>query len=349
MATGILRYGTSYKKAAGYDRYAYVIVGPGDASAASRLAGRSLVYKSGTSVYTAWSAGMTYKEALANGWLLKGMDGSYLMNNQFGAYVGDLGDAGYQRRFVTLVLAFLKQHGNDGVFLDDVLLSPLSMSGQLPAKYPSNRAWEDATVAFVTAVGDALSKKGYYLVVNAAAWVPGDAPTTTIEEYTRFYTRLAPHVGGVMNEYWMQTSDGARQLRSVGPNWNQGWSAWQELLRVTQEAGADFFGLMYGSFDDTRSMRYGRAAFLLDWNGKGGAFMFSVTDRDDPFHPAWVKQLGQPLTPKFQRSSNVWQRRYEGGIVVLNANDVPVSVRIGESRFTIGPTDALFARAPRAA
>jgi hypothetical protein len=346
-ATGILRYGESYPKASGYDRYAYIVVSRHHAHAAARLPGVSLPYTSGTTVYPSWNSGVTYTEALSNGWILRDGNGNPVANAQYGGYVADIGDPAYQRRFIANQLSFLKRNRNDGIFLDDVLTSPLGLGGTYPAKYPSNEAWENAVVSFVAAVGQAVKAKGYYLLVNAGAYIPGDAPSQTVERYPRFFRELAPHVDGLMMEGWMQNPGDLGLLRSVGSDWSQNWDAWQSLLASTQAAGAAFFGLTYGTASNVRAMRYGRAAFLLDWSGRDGAYMYVITDRDDPFHPTWVRQHGKPLGAKVERLPGVWQRRYEHAIVVLNANQQPVSLRVGGHSFTIGATDALFARPHR--
>jgi hypothetical protein len=122
------------------------------------------------------------------------------------------------------------------------------------------------------------------------------------------------------------------------------WPSWQSLVSVAQGAGVDFFGLAYGAGADVRAMRYVRGSFLLDWNGRGGAVIFSTTDRADPYDAAWVKQLGAPMKPKRQRAPGVWQRQYTRGIVVVNTTNAAITVSVRGTEWTIGPTDALFAR-----
>ena len=86
---GIFRTGTSYP--AGWVRPLFVHHRRcRRCDAAGALATKSLVYMSGTSVQTAWSTGVPYSEALANGWLLKDSAGNYLRMPS-GAYVGDVG------------------------------------------------------------------------------------------------------------------------------------------------------------------------------------------------------------------------------------------------------------------
>jgi hypothetical protein len=342
--TGIIRWGSTYRTAAGYERYAYVLVGMPDAQRAARLPGTSLVYMSGTSVPRQWSTGVSYHEALGNGWLLKDAGGSYVMNVTYGRYVGDVGDPAYQRRFVNNVTEFLQRTRLDGVFIDDVLGFPLGLTGGVyPAKYPTPESWENAMVAFVSAVGKTLKARGFYVLANASKFVPGDPRSNTSENAAAFWRRIAPSVSGLMLEYWLQSPIDVAQLRAEGSRWYELWPSWQSLVSVAQGAGVDFFGLMYGAGADVRAMRYVRGSFLLDWTGRGGAVIFSPTDRSDPYHAAWMKQLGTAMKPKRLLAPGIWQRQYRRGIVVVNTRKEAATVTVRGRAWTIGPTDALFA------
>jgi hypothetical protein len=345
--TGIIRWGETYRAASGYERYRYVLVSRHMADAAARLPGKTLAYMNATTIYRYWSTGVSYEEAVAGNWLLKDANGAHLRNAKYDGWLGDLGDRAYQDRFVANVADFIKRTKINGVFIDDLRASPLGFDYRFPAKYPNQQAWEQAAMSFVSYVGPALRKLGHYVMVNAAAYIENDWASNTGEHYARFFKQVAPHVDGIMMEYWMQNPVDIARLRSLGSSWYEYYDGWQSLVSITQAAGAEFFGLMYGSGGDTRAMRYGRAAFLLDWNGKGGAFMWAPVDRNDPYHAVAVRQLGQPSAAKFQRGPGVWQRRYEHGIVVLNANTTPVTVRVGGGLVSLAPTDAVFARHPK--
>ena len=215
--TGIVRWGSTYPTASGYERYAYVLIGTNDARAAARLPGMSLVYMSGTSVQTSWSTGVTYDEARAHDWLLKDASGAYVRNEQYGAYVGDIGDVGYQQRFATNVVAVLRASHADGVFIDDVIGDALALTGgAIPSTYPTSDAWESAMVSFVSRVGTLLKARGFYVLVSATKFVSGDLRSNTGEHVTEFWRRLAPSVDGLMAEYWLQSPIDVAQLRTVG-------------------------------------------------------------------------------------------------------------------------------------
>jgi hypothetical protein len=313
----IKRWGDSYPTGSGYDRYAYVNVGPADAGVAGALPTTSLVYTSGTSIYPAWSAGMTYQEALANNWLLKDSSGAYLMNVDYGAYVGDIGNPAYQQRFVDNVSALLARNGNEGAFIDDVLATSAGMSyGKFPAKYPTQQAWENAMVSFIAYVGQTLRARGYYVAVQAIAWIGGNPGSDDGSLNAAFWSRLAPYVSGIQSEYWLQDPNDVSRLRASGPQWYQHWDGWMELMNTAQSRGADFFGMMYGSSSSVESMRFGKASFLLGWDGSGGAFIFDLP-MGDPWNQEWTMDIGQPAGVRYQVGLG-WRREYTGGTALVN-------------------------------
>jgi hypothetical protein len=148
-----------------------------------------------------------------------------------------------------------------------------------------------------------------------------------------------------MTESWLQSASDISTLRVEGSRWYENWRSWQSLMSVAQAAGLDFFGLTYGSGNDARAMRYVRASFLLGWNGRGGALIYDAIDRDDPYSRAWVRQIGGPLGRMFERGPGVWQRRYERGVVIVNATAAPVTVRLDGKLRTLRAADALMVTA----
>jgi len=343
--TGVVRWGPLYAQASGYERFRYVLVSRHDGPSAARLPGTSVVYMSGTSIQRSWSTGVSYREAVANGWLLEDAAGATLENKRFGALIADVGDPAYQRRFVNNVLDYVAESKVDGVFLDDVQGDPTLLTGGVfPAKYPTVDAWEAAMVSFVSTVGKALRDKGRYVLANAAKFVPGDPRSDSGANVADFWARLAPNVDGLMNEYWLQNPNDVSELRVLGPSWRENWDGWQGLVGVAQRHGVDFFGLSYGSGANRQAMRFLRGSFLLDWDGRGGALLYAPTDSADPFHPTWVKQLGAPARAKARIRDGVFLRRYAKGVVVVNATRGPVTVRVAGVARVVPDADALFVR-----
>ena len=313
---GVIRWGSSFAQASGYDRYAYVDVTPGDADDAGRLSTNSLVYMSGTSVQTSWSTGVSYNEALSNNWLLKDANGQYLKNTAYGAYVGDIGNPAYQQRFISNVAALLAANGNEGVHIDDVLMTPVLLTGGVfPAKYPTQQSWENAMVSFIQAVGQGLRSRGYYVLAQAVGYIPGDAPGSNDgTTNARFWSRLAPYVSGLLSEYWQQLPNDPTKLRPSGTSsWTQYWDGWLDQIDAAQNNGADFFAYMYGTSSSVNIMRYGKASFLLKWDGGGGGFVYQ-TSSGDPWNPEWTMDIGQPSGSRYQVGVG-WRRNYSGGTV----------------------------------
>jgi len=315
---GILRLGSSYPAASGYDRYSYMIVSRGDAAAAASQPGRSLVYHSGTDVNTQWDCGVPYSQAAANGWLLKDSSGNYLVNSGYTSnYIGDVGNPAYQAAWANNVASFLASTGADGVFIDDVLANVGNITGKVyPAKYPSQAKWEDAMVSFINYVGPALKAKGYYVLINADAYTSGNSASDTGALAATFWQRVGPGVSGLMWENWLQNPNDIAALRADGPEWNNNWTGWENLVSVAQSMGRDFVGLTYGSATNTQAMRYGKASFLLKWNGGGGAFVYEVAGAD-PWAADWTANIGTPSAAAFAVGTG-WRRDYSGGTVLVN-------------------------------
>ena len=315
--TGLLRTGAPLTTL-GQRRAALLIVSVAEASAAARAPGRSLVYFSGTDVSTRWNTGVPYAQAKRNGWLLKGTSGKLLVNRNYPSnYVGDVGNTAYQRAWAGNVIQFLKAHGDDGVMIDDVIADLTPLAGAEAAAYPTQRAWAAAQLSFIRTVGRALRAHGYYVLASAAGYVPGDPGDNTGATTVSWWRQLNPYVSGLMNEYYGETPDGSNRLRSNGPAWTQNWAGWQQLIRVAQSRGHDFVGVTYGVPGDTRAMTYGKASFLLDWNGRGGAFVYEPTNHQNPWNGAWTQNLGKPVGRKRAVGAG-WLRRYRHGVVLLN-------------------------------
>jgi hypothetical protein len=318
--TGLLRTGAPLSRASGEARASLLIVSTAEASKAAREPGRSLVYFSGTDVSTRWNTGVPYSQAKRNGWLLRSASGSLLVNRSYPSnYVGDVGNPRYQRAWIRNVSRFLRTHRDDGVLIDDVLADLVPLAGAEPAAYPTQQAWAAAQLSFIRAVGSALRSHGYYVLASASGYVPGDPGDNTGATTASWWRKLDPYVSGLMQEYYGETPDGSNRLRSSGEAWTQNWAGWQRLVGIAQSRGRDFVGLTYGPPGDTRTMTYGRASFLLDWDGHGGAFVYESTTHGNPWNPAWTQDLGRPRGRKRAVGSG-WLRRYSGGVVLLNAS-----------------------------
>ena len=66
-----------------------------------------------------------------------------------------------------------------------------------------------------------------------------------------------------------------------------------KIVDAAQNQGKDFYAGMSGSASETAKMMYGKAAFLLKWNGRGGGF-YGTSRPLDPWNPAWTTDIGTP-------------------------------------------------------
>lgn len=323
--------------------YSMMIGGPwgSDVSVLKGIPGRGLVYFDGTDVQTSYSTGVPYSQASANGWLLKDSAGNLLKNTTYGSYCADVGSAGYQRAWISNVESYLASHaGVDGVFIDNVLFDPKGDCGAYPSKYPTTASWDTAMVSFVSAVYSALHAKGYYVAENVGAYKSGDSTFNDGSSTVAWWQTIAPHTDGLTNEFYDETSTNL-QLRTTGTAWYQQFDGWQRLIGIAQADGDDFIGLMYGAAGDTTAMTYGKASFLLEWNGGGSAFIYKIKGSTaDATDPSWTKDIGQPTAAKVAVGAG-YKRSYTGGTVLLNPS--PTSSQtftVNGTSYTLAPTTA---------
>ena len=319
LGIGVVNYG-HLSSLSNLNQYAYVIGSSwssGETSALESAAGRGLTYFDGMDVATTYSTGVPYSQALNNGWLLKDSSGAYLVNSTYGTYCADVGSSAYQQAWISNVLAYLAARpGIDGVFIDNTISDPKAECGAYPAQYPSTASYSAAMLSFVKAVYPALHTHGYYVALNAGAYNPSDSAYDDGSSTVNWWKQVGPYADGLMNEYYDETSTSTKQARAMGAAWYQHWDGWQRLIGTAQSMGDDFLGLTKQACTDTAAMTYGKASFLLEWNGDSSAYMFTC-GTTDPSNPAWTTSIGQPLDVKMQVGVG-WQRSYSGGVVVLN-------------------------------
>lgn len=320
--------------------YSIVIADAADAGKLAGLSGTTLAYFAAPDVNTKWNAGVPYGEAAAHGWLLKDGSGNLLKNVGFPDNdIGDVGNDGYQHAWLANVLAYLHANpGIAGIYIDDVISDLKPMSGVEAAEYPTQQAWQAAQLSFVRTVGSGLRARGYYVLVNASAFVPGDSDSDTGTTTVSWWKQLGPYVDGLMDESYAQDSDGSERLRTSGSAWYQNWDGWQRLVQVAQSMGRDFVGVMYGSGSDTHAMTYGKSSFLLDWDGAGGAFIYTPKDGSDPTNVATTIQIGRPAGAKKQVGAG-WMRPYTGGVVLVDPSpSTSQTFRLGGTYLTSSGT-----------
>jgi hypothetical protein len=344
-----VRLGTTARTGAQHlPRYAYVVLGRGDYRYARSVKRSSpmtkvLAYETGMDLVddclpATWLCpSITYQEAQAHDtrhprdpWILRDGAGRSLVNPNYPhSHLANVGSVTFQRAWVRRVAAANARGGFDGVLVDNVLGLLVGWSGgRYPTLYPSDAAWEGAMIRFVRAVGPALKKRGLYVVISAFKGQSNDGSADVA-----FWRKLAPSVSGLMAEYWEQSPLDLRPYDANPSTWTGQWVAWLRLADTAQRAGADFFPLQYASSSDVRTMTYGKASFLLVWDGAGGGYSFSPTSGADPWNPAWTTSIGKPVGRRY-RVGTGWRRNFTRGTVVVNPDPTHRQVFALRGRYT---------------
>ena len=268
------------------------------------------------------SSGVQVDEA-EEAWFLHDATGERLEICDYpGVWAADIGNVAYQERWLQNVGARVLSDGFDGVMMDDTNTFPghcLGSLGTAIAEYPSDEAYGDATVAFVAAVGPGLRDAGLAVAPNIAMNPWND---------TMLAQSLAmlPHLTHWVREYWMRWDDSANFE-------DDNWASTLATMVAAQEAGVGYLASTPGPGveGDVEGQRYGRASWLLAWDGRSDSAWGYRAGDDDPWGPDWGPDLGLPLEDAVALGE-VWTRRYSGGIVLVNpSGQNGTLIRLGDT------------------
>jgi hypothetical protein len=153
------------------DKFGWVFASGGTESQAAALPhAKSVVYKSILSASMKTDGrnyGLTGQQAIANGWAMLDTSGNPIYSSSYpDSVLLDLGNPAMQQALADAIIANARQIGIDAVFLDDVVAQADGYASVTPAKYATAKAWEDAMVADVNAVGAKIRAAGFYVVAN---------------------------------------------------------------------------------------------------------------------------------------------------------------------------------------
>lgn len=235
----------------------------------------------------------------------------------------DVGSPGYQDEWAENVLADMKRFGWDGVVIDDANVDQTRLVGNRKMReYPTQRSYADATRSFLARVGPRLIRAGFLVIPNIQA-DPVGADAKLWADWIQF-------TSGGTREYWMKWGAGRDGHYGAG-----GWSDLQEVFETVQRAGKIFLTTTTAPADDIRSMRWGRASFLLGWNGGPSAFIFDRAVAGDPWSHEWTIDVGLPAGPRQKVGASVFRREYTRGAAVVNVSEKEAQhVDLGRSYLT---------------
>jgi hypothetical protein len=228
----------------------------------------------------------------------------------------DLGNAGYQQRWVDNVLRQLRREGWTGVFMDDVSLKLWGATG-----YSSDAAYQAAARSFLVNVAGRIRSAGFKVLVNGASSVNYPA-------VTKDWMSL---VDGWMEEGWMRSSVAHSGTRSGV----DALKAQTDLLRHAQATGKRYVAsipadAMPTCCYDWPMIRYGLAAYMLVTNGTRASVDVEGDNGTRAYffaHDLWlpeydtIKRMGGALGAYTVRTDGVYQRLFERGLVLVNPTD----------------------------
>jgi hypothetical protein len=259
-----------------------------------------------------------------------------------GNFQMDVGSPAYQAQWGGNVLHELRRYGWDGVVVDDVNVDYRQHTGRVLREYPTQRSYQAATRSFLAAVGPRLIAEGFLVIPNIQA-DPVLADAALWADWTQF-------TSGGTREYWMKWGAGRDGHYGAG-----GWSDLMSVFETVQRAGKIFLTTTTAPASDVRSMRWGRASFLVGWNGGPSAFIFDPDAPTDPWGAEWTADVGRPVGARTKVGANVWRRNYSGGAALVNVSEqASQTVELGASyltpegmpvtRITLGPTSGIVLR-----
>jgi hypothetical protein len=309
-------------------RYGFIVVGAQNANAAGVEPGRAVMYACGTSTFTddatSSACGVPYSKAVASDWILRDAAGNPIHYKGAGPVLLDVGNAGYQRAFISAIDADLRKHrGIDGVFIDDVTGS-LVTDTPASSRYPDSASYRAAMLSFLRVVGPALRRKGWYFDVNASIFDPGAESTTGTSwdgnQFLWWVRQIAPYVDGINLEHWQQNWDSTDSIRLSGSaSGLQGWDPWERVAVVIESLHKDFYAMDQGALADVPKATYLRASFLLVWRPGHGAFLYTddYAGAGDPWGDTATPDVGQPVGAR-SRVGVGFERTFTRGIVLVN-------------------------------
>jgi hypothetical protein len=273
------------------------------------------------------SSGVSYEQAASNGWLLRNTNGSpFTFQGYSWLWAVNVGSSSYQQAWATDVLSELRSAPWDGVLLDDV--NPTiryHYCVSCVAEYPSDTRYASAMRSFIENVGPRLRAAGKLAIANLGSW----------SAYPSVVDPWLTYLSGAMDEEFVKWGD-----QSGSGYADPGtWAIQLQELKHTEKAGKLFIGITHSSNSDEHAAVYGYATELLAGDGKA-EFAMTGNYSGEPWFPEYNYELGAPVGAYSEKSSGVYERRFQSGLVVVNPTLARVTVSLGAAYSGSGLSDA---------
>jgi hypothetical protein len=230
----------------------------------------------------------------------------------------DIGSVGYRQQWATDVVGVARSLHFDGVYIDNINAYPgHGIDGQIPTY--TDQAYGAASAGFLSVVGPALHAAGLTSIANVGVnpWVSWQVGVATqmahyVDVFNKEnFSRWGNYCGTPGALFSVPMSDGNPPLDMM-----------ENFERTLENAGTHISAIDYGAQQPTAAdyatMLYGRASFLLSWDGKpGSAYFFRTCGLNAPAYPQWMTEVGTPLGP-VTNVAGCYVRLFTNGLVVLN-------------------------------
>jgi hypothetical protein len=222
----------------------------------------------------------------------------------------DVGNAAYQQKWAETVIAEAKQYGYKGITIDNAQADfSTYCPGRVFPKYPTVAEQASATESFLAYVGPRLKAAGLLVIPNIQSL-----------HANPYWDEWTKHTSGGLMEYWMRWGGPGQSLWG-----DRMWLDHVAIFEQQQAAGKMFLcGTPTDGATDVRSQRYGRASFFVGWKGEAGATFSSSTANQE-----WRLEIGKPVEERRLYATNVWGKRYDDGIALVNIGSVQQTVSLG--------------------
>ena len=226
----------------------------------------------------------------------------------------DYGNASYQRQWVQNVLADVRDHGWDGIDVDNALTTAAAYG--VAAKYPTDAAVQAATYSALQKIGPVLHDAGVPAVFNV-----GYATA-----FPQLWQRWLGPVDGLEQEFYLSFSS---RPNAVGA----AWSTYEdEVSSCTAQHKSCLFHA--GEFSDavtSQTRQYALASFLLATDGR--QFLSVGGETSTSSEPSLA--LGGRLSEMFQVGAS-WRRYFAQGLAVVNPSMSTLVVPLGGTYLNAG-------------
>lgn len=283
-------------------------------------------------------------------WLLRDALGQPVEFNDYDEFMFmDMGNAAYARQWAENAAHVARTYGFDGVWADDVNTrlghgaSNLLRVGGVTAMI-DDAIYSADTVRWATEMNATLRQQpggGIITAVNSY----GDPWNQRESAHTLAIARQFDIFNREHQSQWLGGGYQCGPFKAMQPNEINDILAFAQKI---QAQGTTYTAIDYGASlagaRDNQVMTFGRALWLMGWNGDDrGAYFFRPCGNTEPTaNPRWMTEVGAPTGQvrevrsrdvqlpgqSWTQQAKVLARDFDGGMVLLNTTPSPVSVPV---------------------